>query len=214
METKLNKITVTDAQEILSSDRKFSIFVKKNSNFLNKLVWTYLRKNSLNDNDSEVFNDVMQEALLSLFQKALPKYNGSTKFSTFAYQVIKNDILAFLQKRSRFEADRGSMISLEKLKKNKGDEASMSGEYNESIFKNKNKYSFDDEVINRVDVENKKNKLSSIDHKIYEMRNRGWGRDKICQALDLNIHTYKMYLYGSYFPKMIKLGLESENAIK
>lgn len=204
----LNKITTLDAQQILSSERTFSSFIRKNSNFLRKIVWSYLRKNNLNANDSEVFEDAYQEACLSLWSKALPKYNGSTKFSTFAYRVIKNDVLAFLQKRSSFESHRGQNVSIENMRhKNQKDDTA--GEYRESLFKiNKNKKSFEDQVIDSIDERNKTKNFSSIDLKIYELRKREWKRDDIAHALGMNVHTYKAHLYGSYFPKMKSLGIQ------
>lgn len=205
----LNKITTQDAQQILSSDRQFSSFIRKNSNFLRKIVWAYLRKNNLNANDSEIFEDAYQEACLSLWSKALPKYNGSTKFSTFAFRVIKNDVLAFLQKRSNFESHRGQNISIENLKHTNQKDGDVSGEYRESLFKvNKTKRTLEDQVIEFVDEERKVKNFSSIDLKIYEFRKRQWKRDDIANALGMNIHTYKAHLYGSYFPKMKALGIE------
>lgn len=206
---KLNNITTLDAQQILSSDRMFSSFVRKNSNFLRKIVWGYLRKNNLNANDSEIFEDAYQEACLSLWSKALPKYNGSTKFSTFAYRVIKNDVLAFLQKRSSFESHRGQNVSMENMKHKNQKDGDISGEYRESLFKiNKTKKSLEDQVIESVDEEKKTKNFSSVDLKIYELRKREWKRDDIAHALGMNVHTYKAHLYGSYFPKMKALGIE------
>jgi RNA polymerase sigma factor (sigma-70 family) len=208
---KLNKITVDDAQRIKSSDREFSRFIRTNSNFLRKIVWSYLRKNSLNENDSELFEDAFQEALLSLWLKALPKYNGSTKFSTFAYRVIKNDVLGFLQSRSKFESNIGQNVSMEKLKK--GDANELSGEYKESLFKqNKTKISFEDQIIETMDEKKRISDFSAIDFKIYNFRKLGWKRDAIAQALGMNVHTYKAHLYGSYFPKLKKLGIEDNEA--
>lgn len=210
---KLNKITTVDAQQILSSDRQFSLFIRKNSNFLRKIVWGYIRKNNLNANDSEIFEDAYQEACLSLWNKALPKYNGSTKFSTFAFRVIKNDVLAFLQNRSKFESYRGQNISFENLKHKNQKEGDTSGEYRESLFKmNKIKKSFEDQIIDSVDEEKKTKNFSSIDLKIYELRKRQWKREDIAHALGMNIHTYKAHLYGSYFPKMKSLGIEENEA--
>lgn len=204
---KLNKITPIDAQRIKKSDREFSALLRQNSNFLRKLVWGYIKKNSLNNSDSEIFEDAYQEACLSLWSKALDKYNGSTKFSTFAYKVIKNDILAFLQKRSSFTSKRGDFISIEKLKTNK--ESQSGSEYFENSWKvDLKKRCFEDSLIEKMDEENLKNNFSSIDLKIYELKSRGWSGKNIAQALGMNFHTYKSHLYGSYIPKMKKIGVE------
>jgi RNA polymerase sigma factor (sigma-70 family) len=115
---KLSRVTVEDAQLLYNNQREFSKFVRENENFLRKLVHKYINKNRLNQNDSELFEDAKQEALLSLWNKALPKFNGSTKFSTFAFTVIKNDLMQFLQKKTKFEKETGETLSIENLKRN------------------------------------------------------------------------------------------------
>ena len=208
---KLNKVTLNDAKSILSNDRIFAKFLKENSNFLNKLVHKHVSNNRLNYNDNELFQDVYQEACLSLWKKALPNYNGTTKFSTFCYTVLRNDIIEFLQKRSKFESINGPNISIEhpKLMRN-SDTNGLVPEYNEKLWKSQKKRHFEEEIDERIYEEEQLSKLSPVDLKVLDMKRKGVKRQKIAEALGLNLHTYKAYYYGTFVEKMKKYGMKYE----
>lgn len=208
---KLNNVTKRDTVVLLQNQREFGKFLKENSNFIHKLVHKHVGNNRLNRSDSELYEDAYQEACLSLWKKALPNYNGSTKFSTFCYTVLRNDILEFLQKRSKFEAVNGPNVSIEhpKLMRN-GDSPGLVPEYNEKLWNTPKKKSFEEEVEDRLYEEEQLSKLSPVDIKVLEMKRKGFKRQKIAEALGLNLHTYKAYYYGTFVEKMKKAGVNFE----
>ena len=196
---KLSKVTVEDAISIYNNNREFSKFVRENSNFINKIVHKYINKNRLNLNDSELFDDARQEALTSLWSKALPKYNGSNKFSTFAYIVIKNDLMQFLQRKTKFEKETGEMVSIENLKRSYTGEGNAGLEYQESQWKiDPRKTNFEELLVDKIQVESDVLKVSRTDYIIMELKKRNFSREKIAQALGLNIHSYKTYYYNVF----------------
>lgn len=193
---KLSRVTVEDAKLLHSNPREFSRFVKENENFFRKLVHKYINKNRLNQNDSELFEDAKQEALLSLWNKALVKFNGTTKFSTFAFTVIKNDLMQFLQKKSKFEKETGETLSIEQLKRNFNGDGNASLEYQENNWKiDPRKINFENHLIEKIQQETDIKKISRTDYIILELKKRNFSREKIAAALGLNIHTYKTYYY-------------------
>lgn len=207
---KLGTITVKDANDLLNDERKFSSFIKKNSNYINKIVHRYVGKNRLNGNDSEVFHDAYQEAILSLWSKALPKYNGKVSFSTFAYTVVKNDVLKFLQDKTKFESKKGEVISLFSPSMTRSFDSNDSQEFKENIWKvDPRKRSFEDSLIDEIIAEQNSKKLERKDKIILELKKRNYSRDDIAQALGMNIHSYKAYYYGSFQPKMKSMNIST-----
>ena len=199
---KLSKVTIEDAKLLYTNQREFSKFVKENENFLRKLVHKYINKNRLNQNDSELFEDAKQEALFSLWSKALVKFNGSTKFSTFAFTVIKNDLMQFLQKKTKFEKETGETLSIENLKRNFNGEGNASLEYQENNWKiDPRKINFENSLVEKIQQETDVKKISRTDYIILELKKRNFSREKIAAALGLNIHTYKTYYYKIFHEK-------------
>lgn len=208
---KLNKVTKSDTVTLLNNERAFGKFLKENSNFIHSLVHKHVGNNRLNASDSELYEDAYQEACLSLWKKALPNYNGSTKFSTFCYTVLRNDILEFLQKRSKFESVNGPNVSIEhpKLMRN-GDTTGAVPEYNEKLWNTPKRKSFEEEVEDRLYEEQQLSSLSPTDLKVLELKRKGVKRQKIAESLGLNLHTYKAYYYGTFVQKMKAAGLSFE----
>ena len=202
---KLNTITTEQAQEILNSDRKFTQFININSNFLRRMVHKQIMQSRLNTNDSELFHDLFQEASLSLWKKALPNYNGSTKFSTFAYTVIRNDLLQFLLNRTKFERSHGPVNSIENSLRMSQDSESF--EYNEKYWKKPYKMSFEDEILTRLHEESLTSKLSPLDQKVLELKKKGFKKKAIAEKIGMNYHSYRSYHFYSFVPKIKSLGI-------
>lgn len=193
---KLSKITVEQARFLHANGREFAKFVRENENFLRKLIHKYINKNRLNQNDSELFDDARQEALTSLWHKALPKFNGSTKFSTFAFTVIKNDLMQFLQRKVKFEKETGETLSIESLKRNFSGEGNEGSEYQENNWKiDPRKTSFENDLIEKIHQDSNIKKISRTDYIILELKKRNYSREKIATVLGLNIHSFKTYYY-------------------
>lgn len=202
---KLNSITQEQAQEICKSDRKFTQFININSNFLRRMVHKQIMQSRLNTNDSELFHDLFQEASLSLWKKALPNYNGSTKFSTFAYTVIRNDLLQFLLNRTKFERCHGPVKSIENSLRMSQDSESF--EYNEKYWKKPHRLSFEDEILNRLHEESLTSKLSPLDQKVLELKKKGFKKKAIAEKIGMNYHSYRSYHFYSFVPKIKSLGI-------
>jgi RNA polymerase sigma factor (sigma-70 family) len=203
---KLSTITKEQAQEILNSDRKFSQFINTNTNFLRRMVHKQIMQSKLNYNDSELFNDLFQEASLSLWKKALPNYNGSTKFSTFAFTVIRNDLLQYLLNKTKFERQHGPLASIEtSIRKT---EDSESSEYNEKYWKKPSKISFEDEILNRLTEEKLTSKLSPLDQKVLDLKKKGFKKKAIAEKIGMNYHSYRSYHFYSFVPKIKQLGIK------
>lgn len=210
---KLSKITVEEARFLYSNPREFAKFVRENENFLRKLIHKYINKNRLNQNDSELFEDAKQEALLSLWKKALLKFNGSTKFSTFAFTVIKNDLMQFLQRKTKFEKETGETLSIENLKRNFSGEGNAGLEYQENNWKiDPRKTSFESDLIEKIQKDTSVKKISRTDYIILELKKRNYSREKIAAATGLNIHSFKTYYYqvftercGDYLNKTLQV---------
>ena len=197
---KLSRVTVEDAIRLQKNEREFTKFINENSSFINKIVHKYVyKKNKLNLNDSELFEDAKQEALLSLWTKALPKYNGTNKFSTFAYVVIKNDLIQFLQRKTKFEKEKGEVLSIESLKRNFNNLEGGNSEYLESNWQiDPRKITFEESLIKKIQSETDVQKICRTDYIIIELKKRNFSREKIAQALGLNIHSYKTYYYNVF----------------
>ena len=199
---RLSKVTVEQARFLHGNHREFAKFVRENENFLRKLIHKYINKNRLNHNDSELFEDAKQEALTSLWSKALLKFNGSTKFSTFAFTVIKNDLMQFLQKKVKFEKETGETLSIENLKRNFNGDGTSGLEYQENNWKvDPRKTSFENELVEKIQQESIIKKISRTDYVILELKKRNFSREKIAAALGLNIHSFKTYYYKVFVPR-------------
>ncbi len=201
---KLNSLTKKDCEEILKDQKKFEQLVNNNKNFLNKIVSKYINKNSLNKNDSDLSFDLMQEATLSLWKKALPKYTGETKFSTFAYTVLKNDVLRYLQNKTKFDSAHGEIISLERFKSR--DDGEKSGDYYESkwIYKRES----ENEIIRRMDMENSYKKLSKIDRVIYACMYTRMKNEETARMVGMNIATFMQYKKNVFKKRMMQNGID------
>ena len=199
---RLSRVTVEEARYLHSNHREFAKFVRENENFLRKLIHKYINKNKLNQNDSELFDDARQEALTSLWSKALLKFNGTTKFSTFAFTVIKNDLMQFLQKKVKFEKETGETLSIENLKRNFNGDGTSGLEYQENNWKvDPRKTSFENELVEKIQQESVIKKISKTDYIILELKKRNFSREKIAAALGLNIHSFKTYYYKVFVPR-------------
>lgn len=199
---RLSKVTVEQARFLHGNHREFAKFVRENENFLRKLIHKYINKNKLNQNDSELFDDAKQEALTSLWSKALPKFNGTTKFSTFAFTVIKNDLMQFLQKKVKFEKETGETLSIENLKRNFNGDGTSGLEYQENNWKvDPRKTTFESELVEKIQQESVIKKISRTDYVILELKKRNFSREKIAAALGLNIHSFKTYYYKVFIPR-------------
>jgi RNA polymerase sigma factor (sigma-70 family) len=200
---KATYVTVDYAKELVNDERKFNQFLTKNKSFLYKIVQSQYKKNTINKNDSEVIEDLMQEASLSLWNKALRKYTGETKFTTFAFTVIKNDLLRYLQDKTKFENKTGFQLRSIEEYKNPNNHENNGADYLEKLFiVDPSKREFEANLIDHIDNQNKKSKLSALDLKIISLRDQGKTVKEMAKEVNLNVHTFKAYFYGSFKKKV------------
>lgn len=207
---KANRVTKQDAQEILADERKFSKFILLNEKFLYKIVSSEVNKHSANHDDSELIEDAMNEARLSVWLKALPNYDGSTKFSTFSFFCIKNHVSQFLQKRSRTAKHLGEITSIEKFKRGNINDlgAGASEEYREDKWDRSKRNTFEDKLIQKIDYEVAAKQLSERDRIIIYLKMKDTPLLAMSKTIGMNIATFKQYYYGVFAKKLKACGIE------
>ena len=94
---KFSEITKQIADEALSNDRTFSSLIKDNDMFFEKII--NFSKTQKHFPDHLEKDDIKQELYISFF-KALKKFKSENncKFSTFAWTVLKNDLIVLKNK--------------------------------------------------------------------------------------------------------------------
>jgi RNA polymerase sigma factor (sigma-70 family) len=179
-------------------------FLKKLALF--KVLKILMKRGTISDVD--FMEDLIQVGLIAIWNKALPAWDSTRgiTFSTFAHKVIYNEMLQLSMKNDKLSKKVGFIQSIENFNRKSND--ASNGEINEYVetgWKNKNG-DFEEEVIQKLDEDNKLSKLSDRDRLIFILQKQGKKRNEIFkQAGFNNIHTYKHYLYNVYIPKMKKM---------
>lgn len=210
---KISKIkTKEDAQRILNDTKLYNDLLKQNRTFFYKLAQSKIKNYPFDK--GEMIQDLVQEGMIS-FHKALLKFNPSdenpTTLSTYAYTVIKNDLIKFLQRETNRtcyriidedgnENIKGTMSLEDGLFKKSRSNGSGDASYEpkEDLFfkTNPSKYrTVEDQVIPMVYEEQVLSQLSDLDRKILTLRADGKSGRQIANAINMNYHSYKRYLY-------------------
>jgi hypothetical protein len=115
-------------------------------------------------------------------------------------------MLQLSMKNDKLSKKVGFIQSIENFNRKANDASNGEiSEYVETGWKNKSG-DFEEDVIQKLDEENKLSKLSDRDRMIFVLQKQGKKRNEIFkQAGFNNIHTYKHYLYNVYIPKMKKM---------
>jgi RNA polymerase sigma factor (sigma-70 family) len=203
----LTKVTAEYVDRLKGDQREFNYFANKNIKYVQKIAHKILMKRGT-ISDVDFMEDLIQVGLIAIWNKALPAWDSTRgiTFSTFAHKVIYNEMLQLSMKNDKLSKKVGFIQSIENFNRKSND--ASNGEINEYVetgWKNKNG-DFEEEVIQKLDEDNKLSKLSDRDRLIFILQKQGKKRNEIFkQAGFNNIHTYKHYLYNVYIPKMKKM---------
>lgn len=203
---KLSEIkTKNVANLIIKNNDKFSKLLQTNKNFINKIVYNKLKRYV--GDKREIFEDLFQIGSIALW-RALQNYDPSKKknianFSTYSYIVIKNDIVKYLEKDTKYSINQ---ISLDNSSFKIYDE-NNNKEFNEAklLMKYNNIYKSAEEVVlEKLNLENLVSSLSNMDKIILEGKNKKLTRKQIAKNVNMNFHTFKSYYYCVFLPKIEK----------
>jgi len=204
--------TKEKAQEILNDERAYNELLKKNKKFFYRLAQTKLKNYPFDK--QEILQDLVQEGMIS-FHKAItkfdPKDDNPTSLSTYAYTIIKNDLIKYLLKEVRkngyyIKDEEGNKllkpnISIEEsIFKRRFGHTNHKAVYepDEELFfsNNREKYrSTEEYVIPKIYEEQVLSQLSSLDKTILKLKYQGKSGRQIANEVNMNYHTYKRYLY-------------------
>lgn len=206
----LQRATVT---KLLKDDKLFGKFFALNRGFINHVVLSVIGRNKQHD----LYDDFFQVASMGLI-KALRKYkDGSSKFSTFAYIVMRNDVkqeIKIQQRQKhvlRTNAGDGPLstyteLSFEDFRQEDTDDTRSSGTWSESKFLETPQIqrlrNFEDELITKIAIEERLAKFTEFERGIYHLHYvKGLSIKKISKQLRRSYSTIKEAFYTRMKPK-------------
>lgn len=195
---KISEMTNERILEIKADPRKFNIFMNRNKGFLSQITLKFARKS-----DSH-YDDMYQIACIGLF-KALDTFDEKSKkaasLSTWAWKVIKNDLLQECQRINKKNAHEHSMEKWKLVESSESTEDS--NDYFEAKWKPlRQRLSLEDEIINKISKEQMLNKFSNTEKNIIILKQQGYKMNEIAKILQKNIHTIRsMYFYVTKRPE-------------
>jgi len=185
-ELKINKLTNEMINKIKRNKKYFDQLINANHGFVDGIVLKYIRKNHRD------YDDIMQAGYFAMW-KAIKKFDkarhNASRFSTFAYTVIRNDVLLELKKINR--VNRRSILWTDISARNeKGDvkEIGMRTIHKQS-------YEFENSILERIAYEQKLACFSDLERKIIQLKEDGCTMKQIAKVLDKNISTLKSIYY-------------------
>ena len=207
---KFSEITKQIADEALLNDRVFSSLIKDNDMFFEKII--NFSKTQKHFPDHLEKDDIKQELYISFF-KALKKFKSENncKFSTFAWTVLKNDLIVLKNKNfkiilNEFKPEYSdNKISTKTKTKLNGDSLHNLIDSNNAIdnlmIKQKSKFfNLEKEVIQKITFDESISKIDSLNRKIMELKIRKIKMKDIAKKLNLNQHTLKWIYTTSTLP--------------
>jgi len=199
---KINKIK-NDTKlisEILKDDRKFTQFVRLNDRFVYNIASKLT--NYKGYNGFEALDDLYQVGVISL-HKALQLFSKtrSATFSTFAYQVISNDIKQYIKKEVRKSYP---MVSMEVFKSTNGVANANKpefGDYNETnwnlLYHSQKQLceNFENVVVDRIVLTNYFSKFSKKQQEVMDLIHSGLTLRETAELMDLSPSQVKKIYY-------------------
>lgn len=206
----LTRVTAEYIERIKKDQREFNFFVEKNIKYVQKIAHKILLKRGT-VTDVDFMEDLIQVGMIALWTKAIPAWDSTRgiTFSTFAHKVLYNEMLQASMKNDKLSKKIGFIQSIEQFNRKMNDNGGGNevNEYVETSWQNKNG-DFQEEIISKIDEENKLSSLSDRDRTIYILQKQGKKRNEIFKHAGFNnVHTYKHYLYNVYIPKMKKMDI-------
>lgn len=191
---KISGITDETIQEILSDTKGTSYMMLLNYN--HKFIHNIVKK--FNNRDYDNYDELFQEGVIALW-KALQKFEigRGINFSTFAYVVIKNACLIYINGENKIRNNEESI----ELKSSPNDKENFS-KTNIDIVYNKSIVSLEDRVINKIDSELKFEGISNFERKIYNNYVSGMTKKEAAKRLGISVSAYAVILYKHILPKI------------
>lgn len=179
---RIQFITKEQLKKALKHNKTFEQLLQHNKGFIEKIVLKYVRRNN---NDFESLYWVGASALHKAIKKFDPKREDASKFSTFAYKVIQNDVLKEVESMNGVNKKE---TSIEMFKNNHNHEHS---EYSESHWHTRHVVNVEEQAINKVAREQYMQNFTDIERKILDLKAEGYTMPEISQKLNKNFHTLK-----------------------
>jgi len=192
---KIKNMTQDKIIEIKADPRKFDLFIKQNKGFISEIALKFAKKHD------DHFEDLYQIGCIALF-KALDSFDPSrATLSTFAWGVIRNDLIQEIKrinKKRKFE----SSIELWAQVDN-GNKSYPTYEYHETHWKSMLPIrQMEDSVLNKVMKDQCLEKFSDTERKIIELKQQGYKMKEIAKMLRKNLHSVRsMYFYATKKPE-------------
>lgn len=187
-EMVLKNITAENIKRCRTNDRAFQDLLNNNKGFIESIVLKYVRR------FDDKFDDLYQIGCISLY-KALDKFDparrNASKFHTFAWTVINNDVLLEV-KRSNERNKRET--SLEIFRNNNSD-ANNNSDYKEGKWNNTPTYNMEDTIINKLAREQYLNTFSNLEREIISLKLQKFNLREIAKETGRSIHLIKNVYY-------------------
>lgn len=205
LNTKINKMTMEDINYIKKNPKEFSKILTNNNKFIEKIAQIYHKGGPLHE-------DLIQIGQIALW-RALNEYDDKKKatLSTFAYVVIKNDMLLELQWDYR---KNGQNIPIEKFQRryeNGGgfSEHHVNGEYYEDLFQKHyaSPYltNFESYVVDKIITDDYRDRLDDLEQKVFECRVvKKMTLKETAKKCGIKYTTFKNIFYNNFRPKIKK----------
>jgi RNA polymerase sigma factor (sigma-70 family) len=202
----LSSIDIENVRDAATSYFAFKKLLESNKGYLEQIILKYVRRND------DMFDDLYQIACLSL-HKALQKYDSTrrnkSKFITFAWAVIKNDVLLEVLHRNNINKHEGrSLESFRYREENSGlvDE-NWAVDFRELRWLNIPSYNMEDRIINNIARQQYLDKFSELEREIITLRLQNMKIKDIARKVGKNVHLVKNIYYKAvrkpYFRELI-----------
>lgn len=210
--------TKEEAQDIFNDQIKFAKFVEKNKRFLTSIIGK-VRNVANYDMD-----DLYQEAQIALYN-ALREYDPekriaigkkSASFSTYSYWLIRNEIYHTVYEQNKRTSIEKSIELFKREQPNNEGTTTAGGNggdsYTEEKFINRKEYTFENDVIQKIDDDRLIEKLGPTEKIIFEKKIiEERTHDEVAKELGLPAATYMTIFYKSFIPKLQSMGYKVTN---
>lgn len=191
MKLSIKDVNSKNLKTIINNPTLFKGFINENKNFVMKII-----TKCAGNNYKEYYDDLYGIGMASLW-KATKHFSstkkGASSFSTFAWTVIRNDIN---QELRRIRNIKYHEISMENFKRGDKNSGQLISEYDETLWKKKNKMKdFCGEICDQLTREYYIKKLPEDSRKIVELKQENHSLHNISKMLNKNYYTVKKNYY-------------------
>jgi len=191
----LSSIDMEHVQKASKEDLAFKKLLDSNKGYLERIILKYVRRNDAS------FDDLYQVACISL-HKALKKYDetrrNKSKFITFAWRVIANDVLFEVMRQNNINHHEGRSLEHFQYRDENGGgpfDDRWAVDFREMKWVNIPTYNMEDTIINDLARQQYLNTFSDLEHQIIQLRLQNMKIKDIAQKVGKNIHLVKNIYY-------------------